>query len=76
MKTIPKTARTPPNRMAKKKEMETKVSALSFSLAPRERAARIPPPKPMVKPTAWIIAIIEKTTPTAAEALVPIWETK
>ena len=54
----------------------TRVSALFLSLAPRALEASIPPPMPMVKPTAWIMAIMENTTPTAAEALVPIWDTK
>ena len=31
---------------------------------------------PSIKPTAWIIAISEKTTPTAPEALVSMCETK
>ena len=35
-----------------------------------------PPPMPIVKPTAWMIAMIEKTTPTAPAALVPSWDTK
>ena len=76
MKTIPRIARMTPKRREKKKESVTRVSALSLSFAPREREARIPPPIPIVNPTACIIAIMEKTTPTAAEALVPIWETK
>lgn len=36
----------------------------------------LPEPIPMVKPTAWMIAMMENTIPTAPEALVLIWETK
>ena len=31
---------------------------------------------PTVKPTAWMMAMMENTMPTAPEALVLIWETK
>ena len=36
----------------------------------------LPEPIPTVNPTAWITAIAENTTPTAAPALVPIRATK
>ena len=33
-------------------------------------------PIPKVNPTAWMMAMREKTMPTAPAALVPSWETK
>jgi len=35
-----------------------------------------PEPMPTVKPAAWMMAMMEKTIPTAPEALVLLWETK
>ena len=36
----------------------------------------LPLPMARVKPTAWISDCTENTTPTAAEAEVPSWDTK
>ena len=47
-------------------------AAASFFSAPRRRLIRLPVPMAIPKPQAWIIDIMEKTTPTAADALVPI----
>ena len=55
---------------------EAKMSACSRSSLPSWRDTATPEPLPIIKPRAWIMVITEKTTPTAPEALVPIWETK
>ena len=56
-------------------------SARSFHPFPSSREVMLPAPIPTVKPTAWMIAMREKTMLTAPEALVapspaPMWETK
>ena len=56
--------------------LEAQTSAASRSSCPRRREEMEPEPTPMVKPTAWMMAMAEKTMPTAPEALVLIWETK
>ena len=49
---------------------------LSCGRSPRAREMLLPLPIPKVKPTACIMAMAEKITPTAPDALVPIWLTK
>ena len=44
--------------------------------APKSLELKIPLPIPIVNPIACIIAIRENTIPTAADALVPNWDTK
>ncbi len=68
---IPTKARIIPNAIEEKNAEDTRISASSWSLAPRALLVSIPLPIPIVKPIACMIAIIENTMPTAPLALVP-----
>ena len=50
--------------------------AFPSSFAPSCLESMFPAPMPIVKPMAWIMAMIEKTMPTAPVADVPSIETK
>ena len=65
-----------PAARAEKKTALATVSACSFSLASRWRDTRLPEPIPREKPTAWMMAMMENTMPTAPEALMFSRETK
>ena len=60
---------------AARAELATFFASSSFFF-PRRRDMVLPAPIPRVKPTACIIAIIEKTIPIAPEAAVPSFATK
>ena len=75
-KIMPKAVIKVPMPSAEKKLLESAFPAVSLSFAPRERERILPDPMPSVKPMAWIKAIREKTTPTAADWLFPSWDTK
>jgi len=72
----PATVRSRPRARDMRKALVATPSASSFRRAPRSRAVQLPAPIPTVKPTAWMMAISENTTPTAPAALVPSLETK
>ena len=72
----PMTVMQSPRSRAVKKAVEATRSASSFFSCPSRREMLLPEPMPRVKPTAWMIAIRENTTPTAPVALVPSWLTK
>ena len=72
----PATVRSRPTHSAAKKALLPKRWASSSCRAPRRRLMRLLAPMPRPKPKAWMIDMSENTTPTAAAALVPIWETK
>ncbi|OPZ40543.1 MAG: hypothetical protein BWY99_00639 [Synergistetes bacterium ADurb.BinA166] len=76
MRLRPKTASSMPNRKTTKNPLEATVFASSTFCAPSRRDIQVPEPMPMVNPTAWIMAMREKTIPTAPEALVPSLDTK
>ena len=65
-----------PKKIADAKALEPETLAASRFFSPSLRDIMEPQPIPKVKPTAWIIAISEKTIPTAALALVPNCDTK
>ena len=75
-KASPSTPSSAPKAKAIKKAVETNRQALSRSFCPRRREIMLPLPMARVKPTAWISDCTENTTPTAAEAEVPNWDTK
>ena len=52
------------------------VLASSTRFCPSIGLMRLVAPMPILPPTAWITAISEKTTPTAADAAVSIFATK
>ena len=72
----PPRAITVPPAMEEKKATDAMEWASSLLPAPRLRDTRLPAPIPKVNPTAWMMAIREKTMPTAPLALVPSWDTK
>ena len=61
-----------PSTRARKTAVEAKVLASSPRSFPSSREAVDPAPMPTVKPTAWMMAMMENTMPTAPEALVLI----
>ena len=65
-----------PDTKARKKEVDAYVLAVPTSWAPSFLEIKLAAPVPKVKPIAWNKAIMEKTIPTAALALVPSLETK
>ena len=59
--------RSPVNR-AEKKPVAAMLEAESVLRRPSSREMKLPLPWPKKKPTAWITAIMENTTPTAPVA--------
>ena len=76
MNTDPNTASRRERTMPRKKPLEAYILASSSSFAPRRLEERLPAPIPIVKPIAWITAMIENTMPTAPAAEVPSCATK
>lgn len=76
LNTSPMTVSVRPKTSDIRKALEPKRSAASRSCLPSARETELPQPTPIMKPTAWISAIIAKTIPTAPAALVPSLATK
>ena len=72
---LPITAITSPTPKPVKKAIEASSSASFLFPAPIMRAIKLPVPIPIINASAWIMAMAEKITPTAPEALVPNWLT-
>ena len=75
-KIIPKAAIKTPNKIDNAKPVDATSLACFSSFASSILARKLPEPWPHIKPTACIIAITEKTIPTAAVAWVDIFPTK
>ncbi len=73
---VPNTKNKIPMIPAVKNPVAANALARSSSRLPKAREMLLPLPIPKVKPTACIMAMAEKITPTAPDALVPIWLTK
>ena len=66
-----------PAARAEKKPVAAMLEASSRLCLPSSREMKLPLPWPKKKPTAWMMAIMEKTTPTApVAALLSIMPTK
>ena len=73
---IPTMLRMRESTTAKKNPEDAVLVASSSFFAPSCLESMFPAPIPIVKPMACIMAMIEKTIPTAPDALVPSLETK
>ena len=65
----PSTQMRRPVARAAKKPVAAMLEAVSVFCLPSSREMKLPLPWPKKKPTAWIMAIMENTTPTAPVAL-------
>ncbi len=75
-KRSPKIIRTAPSIKASAKPVAAASFACRVSPAPRRRDMKLPEPWPQKKPKALMIAMTEKTMPTAAVACVDMRPTK
>ena len=67
-KISPKTQMRSPVNRAEKKPVAAMLEAESVLRRPSSREMKLPLPWPKKKPTAWIMVIMENTTPTAPVA--------